>query len=126
MQRLLHSKMLVAILSVVLLGTGYSSASYAGMIGTPTLLEEQNIGESRTLINAFIAREQVAARLLELGVDPVEVQARVSALTADELQQIESQIDEMPAGGILATIGLVFVILLILELTGVIDIFKKV
>jgi hypothetical protein len=34
--------------------------------------------------------------------------------------------DQMPAGGdLLAVIGIVFVILLILELVGVIDIFKK-
>jgi uncharacterized membrane protein (Fun14 family) len=35
-------------------------------------------------------------------------------------------LDEAPAGGdALAVIGIVFLVLLILELTGVIDIFKK-
>jgi hypothetical protein len=126
MQRLLHSKFLVAVLSVSILGAGYSSASWAGMIGTQTLLAAQTLDESRTRVNAFIARAQVSDRFIELGADPAEVQARVSALTDDELQEIESRIDEMPAGGILGTIGLVFIILLILEITGVIDIFKKV
>jgi uncharacterized membrane protein (Fun14 family) len=41
--------------------------------------------------------------------------------------QLSSQIESLPAGGdsVLVLIGAVFVVLLILELTGVIDIFKK-
>lgn len=39
---------------------------------------------------------------------------------------MQGQVDRLPAGGsALAVIGVVFVVLLILELVGVIDIFKK-
>ncbi len=124
-RRLKRSKFFAAFLSAAVLLTSFVSASHAGMIGTQQFLQTQDHSDSRARVSAFIAQERVAARLVELGADPAEVQARVSALTADELHQIESRIDELPAGGILAAIGLVFVILMILEFTGVIDIFKK-
>ena len=64
--------------------------------------------------------------MLALGVDPAAVDARVARLTDAELRSLAERMDAMPAGGdALAVIGVVFLVLLILELVGVIDIFKK-
>ncbi len=64
--------------------------------------------------------------MIGLGVNPSDAQARVAALTDSELQALDQRIESMPAGGdVLAVIGIVFIVLLILELTGVINIFKK-
>ena len=61
-----------------------------------------------------------------LGVDPADIDARVARLTDTELRTLADRMGEMPAGGdALAVIGIVFVVLVILELVGVIDIFKK-
>ena len=61
-----------------------------------------------------------------LGVDPSAVDARVARLTDSELRSLADRMEQMPAGGdALAVIGIVFVVLIILELVGVIDIFKK-
>ena len=60
----------------------------------------------------------------QLGLDLVE--GRLDALSDAELATLAGQIGEAPAGGdALAVIGIVFVVLIILELVGVIDIFKK-
>jgi len=57
---------------------------------------------------------------------PAAVEARLAAMTPEERAQLNARIDEMPAGGdVLVLIGAVFLVLLILELVGVIDIFKK-
>ena len=61
-----------------------------------------------------------------LGVAPEQVEARVAALTDAELRTLAGQMADLPAGGdALAVIGIVFLVLLILEAVGVIDIFKK-
>ncbi len=61
-----------------------------------------------------------------LGVDQAAIEARVARLTDAELRTLAERMDQMPAGGdALAVIGIVFVVLIILELVGVIDIFKK-
>jgi hypothetical protein len=77
-------------------------------------------------VNSTLAREQVRQQLSALGVDPAAVDARVARLTDSELRTLADRMEQMPAGGdALAVVGIVFVILIILELVGVIDIFKK-
>ena len=125
MQQILRKRVMVVVLSMSMLGISLPATSYASMIDTQSLIQAQSLDESRIRINQLVSQENVTNRMLELGVDPADIQARIAALTDDEVRQLEQHLDQMPAGGILATIGLVFVILLILELTGVIDIFKK-
>jgi hypothetical protein len=61
-----------------------------------------------------------------LGVHPAAVEGRLDALSEAEIETLAGRIAEAPAGGdALAVIGIVFVVLIILELVGVIDIFKK-
>ena len=53
---------------------------------------------------------------------------RAATLSDAELAQVAEQMQTLPAGGdsLFAVIGIVFLVLLILELTGVIDIFKRI
>ena len=87
--------------------------------------------EARSVDLARIARvlsdQSVQQRLVSLGVEPAAAEARLAALTHAELARLADDLEQAPAGGdALALIGAVFLVLLILELTGVIDIFKKV
>ena len=125
MHRIFAKRFMVLVMSFSLLGTYLPSISYAGMIGTQTLIENQQSDESRSRVEKYITQENVREQIIALGANPAEVQDRLAALTGDELRYLEHNINNMPAGGILAVIGIVFVVLLILELVGVIDIFKK-
>ncbi|MGC1955426.1 MAG: PA2779 family protein [Gammaproteobacteria bacterium] len=119
-------RIMVWIVSVSLLGTSLPTASYAGIIGTETLVKSQQTDNPRARVEEVISRASVRAQLMALGADPAEVSGRLAALTDEELRELEQNIDTMPAGGILAVIGITFVVLLILEFTGTTDIFKKV
>jgi hypothetical protein len=117
---------LICALCLNLVSLGCIPAAHAEVIGTPvfsqTLTREARIDK----INGFLAQDSVRNQMIGLGVDPRDAQARVAALTDSELQSLDQRIDSMPAGGdFLAVIGIVFIVLLILELTGVINIFKK-
>ena len=110
-----------------MLAVGFPQVSFAGLVGTGTALEMQAKEEGSARIDAFLARDDVRAQLIAMGVDPAAASARVAMLTEAERQQLEQQIDNLPAGGsLLALIGAVFVVLLILELVGVINIFQKI
>lgn len=100
---------------------------HAAVIQTQEFLEVQNRAAAMAAIDAALAREDVRRELVALGVDPDAALARAAALSDAELQQLAGQIDALPAGGdgALALIGAVFLVLLILELTGVINIFKN-
>jgi hypothetical protein len=125
MFRLIIKRFTVYVLSFCLLSIGFVNATQAGIIGTQTLIESEQTQRQQARIEAFMARDSVRDQMLALGVDSNEVRERLAALTPGELQVLDEQIDTLPAGGILAVIGVVFIVLIILELTGVIDIFKK-
>ena len=83
-------------------------------------------GTARATVDAYFARDEVAAELAALGVDPELARLRAAALTESELEELAGRIHDAPAGGgVLAVLGVTFIVLLVLELVGVIDIFKK-
>ena len=118
---------LVAVLATSLVAASLQNAAYAGVISTQEYLTAVDREATRARIDAVLAREEVRSKLEQYGVDPAETDARLAALTDPELEQLATDLENMPAGGsVLAVVGVVFIVLLILELTGVIDIFKKI
>jgi len=115
----------VAMLSITLISLGMQAPASAGIVGTAEAVAASH-GGARALVDATLARADVRAELARMGVDPAAIEGRVAALSDDEVATLAGKIGEAPAGGdALAVIGIVFVVLIILELVGVIDIFKK-
>ena len=120
-------KSMVVALCLAVLNLSSPPVARAAIVGT---LQAVEAGSTRaadlSTVTATLARDQVRAQMLALGVDPSAVDARVARLTDAELRSLAERMGELPAGGdALAVIGVVFLVLLILELVGVIDIFKK-
>lgn len=126
MYRLFARRFFVGVLSLSLMSACLPVVSVAGIISTQSMIEMERAGTDLARLESFIERENVRGQMISLGVNPAEVKERLAALTDNELRMLNDNIETMPAGGILAVIGVVFVVLLILEITGVIDIFKKV
>src|SRR5690606_26016684 len=97
----------------------------AEIIGTLSGIESAQRAANLAKVSEVLAREQVPEQMRALGVDDTNIEARLAALTDAELNQLATELDSMPAGGVLEVIGVVFIVLLILEAVGVIDIFKK-
>jgi hypothetical protein len=115
----------VAVLSASLISLGVQAPAAAGVVGTAEAIASQDSG-ARAVVDATLARADVRAELERLGVDAAAIEGRLDALSEAEVATLAGQIGEAPAGGdALAVIGVVFVVLIILELVGVIDIFKK-
>jgi hypothetical protein len=107
--------------------SGLLPASRAALIPTQALIESSSADSTRSQLRAMIARDDVRAELVRLGVDPAAAENRLATLTAEELQQLQGHMQELPAGGnALAVIGVVFLVLLILELVGVTNVFTKI
>lgn len=118
---------LVAVLATSLVAASLQSAAFAGVISTQEYVTALDREATRARIDAVLAREEVRNQLEQYGVDPVAADARIAALTDQELEQLATDLESMPAGGsVLAVVGITFLVLLILELTGVIDIFNKI
>lgn len=115
---------LVAVMALAIVNVGTPGIAHAGILGTETLVESGR-GADLDAIRAQLQRDDVRAELARMGVDEATLDARLSKLSDSELAQLSTQMKDAPAGGILALIGAVFVVLLVLEWVGVIDIFKK-
>ena len=89
-------------------------AASATMIGTGAVVQATQTQQEHSLIQDALNREEVKAKLLSLGVDPVQVQARVDAMTDAEAQTISQHLDQLPAGGEVVTILLVILLLLLI------------
>ena len=118
---------LVAVLAASTVAGSVQTAAYAGVISTQQYLTTVDREATRARIDAVLARVEVRSRLEQYGVDPLAADARIAALTDQELELLATELESLPAGGdLLAIVGITFIVLLILELTGVIDIFSKI
>jgi len=122
----LLKKILVQVLAVSLLSVGSPLVVQAEIIDTLAGLESAQRDTDLARVNRALATAEVREQMRTLGVDQVQVEARLARLTDSELSTLADRLEQAPAGGdILAVIGVVFVVLLILEAVGVIDVFKK-
>jgi hypothetical protein len=122
----LWRKSAIAVLSVAIVNMGFMSAASAAIVDTSALVttaRDANLTEIRAQLN----REDVRAQMQDMGVDAAAIETRLASLSDSELQQLAQDMKNAPAGGdVLGLLGAVFVVLLVLELVGDIDIFKKI
>jgi hypothetical protein len=122
----MRKKLIALALSGSLVCAGFSSGVAAAVIDTQQAATMDFREQRLAGVNATLAREDVRKAMIGLGVDPVEAQQRVASLSDAELTRLEGQLQQLPAGGTaLGLVGAVFLVLLLLEITGVVDIFKK-
>jgi hypothetical protein len=114
--------------SVMFALTGPIDAAHAALITTEQTVEAGAAQGDRQRVSVFLARDDVRAQMVALGVDPTEAAERVAGLSDAEVRQIAGQLDRLPAGqsAVGAVIGaalLIFLILLITDLLGLTDVF---
>ncbi|HEY5900191.1 MAG TPA: PA2779 family protein [Burkholderiales bacterium] len=109
------------IASILVICIALPLPSQAAMLATDSALG----GAQREQVNRLLERADVQAKLQSFGVKVDDVKARVAALTDDEVSQLASKIDALPAGGdgIIGAIVLVFIILLLTDILGLTKIF---
>ena len=100
----------------------------AAMIGTETVMDSARGQEAREYLHQLLARKNVQDAFIAQGIDPIEAKARIDSLSDDEVIRVADQIDQLPAGGGAIEFPLIviltgFIVLVILDLTGVTDVF---
>ena len=123
---MIFRKAVVYALCLAVFNLGSPLVARAELVGTLQAVESSTRTQDLATVSAALARQEVRDQMAALGVEAADIDARVARLTDSELRTLADRMSEMPAGGdALAVIGIVFVVLIILEVVGVIDIFKK-
>ena len=118
--------LILAILMLLL--SGPCQSALAAMIGTESVIDSDRARYAREYLKTVLARDEVRTALVSRGIDPLEAQNRINSLTDEEASWVAGQLEQMPAGGdffttALIVIFLIFVILLVTDITGYTDIF---
>ena len=122
------TRWVAAVLAVALSHAGLlQSVQAAPLIGTADVAAAQDTAsaDSRTRLQATLARADVVQALQERGVSVEQARARVAALSDAEAAHVADQIDQAPAGASdpLGVIVFIFVLLLITDILGFTKIF---
>lgn len=119
-------RLLINILILNTIFIGFPSFVFASPINTMTVIQMDEREMHLDRIRSAMARDEVRSALIGMGVNPMEAELRLDALTDQELVMLNEQMDEMPAGGsLLGVLGVVLVVLIVLELLGVTNVFTK-
>jgi hypothetical protein len=101
-------------------------STYAVMVETDKVAASVQSQSERERINIFLDRADVRKELQAQGVDASAAQARVAALTDEEVHKVAGNLDKMTAGGdggVLEILLTVFIILLITDILGFTKVF---
>ena len=131
MYSLIQKRKAIAILVIVSFSTFciISAPARARMINTDEIFKQGQYDLSRKSINTFLDRSEVQNYLVAWGVSPEEAKARIDSLTDEEIENIASRINRLPAGGdglgtIVGAALLIFIILLITDILVYTDVFS--
>ena len=107
--------MIVAIVMIA----GLPQSAHAGMVGTQGLLS-QTLGQP----DQQQARHVIETQLIALGVDSEMAKSRAASLSDQQVAEISTRLQDLPAGadagGVILTLFIVFVIT---DIIGATDIF---
>ena len=110
---------IASLLIVCIAGLGVPLPAQAGMLPTEAAVMNADRGRLASLLD----REDVRLQLEARGVTPGEVKARIAALTDEEAATLAARMDELPAGGILGVVLVVFLVLLVTDILGLTKVF---
>lgn len=104
------------------------SPLHAAMVGTDAVLQAVDANAARHTVKSFLNRQEVTQYMQNWGVAPGEAQARIDAMTDEEVTQLAQRIDQLPAGGdafgfVIGLALVTFIVLVILDIVGVTDVF---
>ena len=116
------NKFLKASILCPMLVLGMSQAS-AAVFSSEQVIANQQFNFNKQQVLSYVDSAEVQNKLIELGVSPADAKQRIANMTAEELSALNSQMNEMPAGGIGGIVVTVLVVVVVTDLMGLTDVY---
>ena len=116
------NKFLKASILCPMLVLGMSQAS-AAVFSSEQVIANQQFHFNKQQVLSYVDSAEVQNKLIELGVSPADAKQRIANMTAEELNALNSQMNEMPAGGIVGVVVTVLVVVVVTDLMGLTDVY---
>jgi hypothetical protein len=95
-------------------GLAVSLPANAGMVTTDDVASAAVAGQAREHVKTLVQRPELAAELTLMGVAPDQVQARVDAMTDQEVIAMSGKLDSLVAAGALSNNDLILILVIVL------------
>ncbi|AZG72505.1 PA2779 family protein [Shewanella livingstonensis] len=119
-------KKVLVVAAVMLTYLTCISTAHAGIVSSEqVIVQQQNIYNKQQVIS-MLDNVEVQNKLVALGVSLADAEMRIASMTDQEVNQLNTQINDMPAaaGGVVGVVVTVLVVLVVLDLVGVTDVFS--
>lgn len=99
--------------------------SMADVVSSDEVMISEQQQYNQQQLMSFVDSDAVQSKLISLGVDSEDAKNRIANMTSAEIATLNSQIQDMPAGGSVAgTVLTVLIVFTVLDLLGVTDVFS--
>jgi hypothetical protein len=119
-ERMKHLKFLT---SAALISLSLSGTSHAGVFTSEQVIQFQQFDYNKQQVLNMIDDATVQHKLIALGVNADDALKRLDAMTPQEVTELNRQLNEAPAGGIVGTVVTVLVVVAVLDLMGITDVY---
>lgn len=116
------NKFLKASILCPMLVLGMSQAT-AAVFSSEQVIANQQFNFNKQQVLSYVDSAEVQNKLIELGVSPADAKQRIANMTAEELSALNTQMNEMPAGGIVGVVVTVLVVVVVTDLMGLTDVY---
>ncbi|RVT48619.1 hypothetical protein EMM73_01360 [Rheinheimera sediminis] len=116
------NKFLKASILCPMLVLGMSQAT-AAVFSSEQVIANQQFNFNKQQVLSYVDSTEVQNKLIELGVSPADAKQRIASMTAEELSALNTQMNEMPAGGIVGVVVTVLVVVVVTDLMGLTDVY---
>ncbi|SRR3990167_2417026 len=116
------NKFLKASILCPMLVLGMSQAS-AAVFSSEQVIANQQFNFNKQQVLSYVDSAEVQNKLIELGVSPADAKQRIANMTHAELNALNTQMNEMPAGGIIGVVVTVLVVVVVTDLMGLTDVY---
>ena len=116
------NKFITASIATAILIFGMGQAT-AGVYSSEQVIANQQFNFNKQQVLSYVDSAEVQNKLIELGVSPADAKQRIANMTAEELNALNSQMNEMPAGGIVGVVVTVLVVVVVTDLMGLTDVY---
>lgn len=123
-------RMTSAFVAASVLSTSMWTGAQAATISTQAAAAEHttastDVQRARAAIATTLQRDDLRQSLMDKGVNPADVQARVDGLTDEEVVALSEHIEHAPAGAsdVLGALVFIFVLLLVTDILGLTKVF---
>lgn len=109
---------------VTLLASFMASYAQAGLVSTQNLIVAGDEGYSKEQLQTALASAELRQQLVDLGVDPQQLGDRIASLTPAEIRQLNVELQQQPAGGIVGLLLTIFIVFIITDMLCATDLFS--